>query len=122
MSINRFAEAGESNLIRMMKVGCLSLMSNYLIFATGVANLIMMTKDCAIWLRSRGLLSSQDQQYRTWLRAKQFNLSKKMVVEAQGYSQSKSQSKQRELRSRRIDFPEQHTSVEAATVVEGNAK
>lgn len=46
MSINLFAEAGESNLIRMMKVGCLSLMSNYLIFATGVANLIMMTRLC----------------------------------------------------------------------------
>ena len=47
-------------------------------------------KNCAIWLQSRGSLSSQDQQYGAWLRAGQFNPSNKMVVAVQGYSQSKS--------------------------------
>ena len=68
--------------------------------------------DCVIWLRSKGSLSSRDQQYGAWLRAGQFNPSKKMVVAVQGYSQSKSQSKQREL------VPMVEDSVKPARVVE----
>ena len=42
-------------------------------------------KDCGIWLRSSGSLSNGEQQFGSWIRASQYNTSKKNVVEVQGY-------------------------------------
>ena len=42
-------------------------------------------KECALWLRSKGTLSVQDQQFGLWIRASQFNPAKKSIVEVQGY-------------------------------------
>ena len=43
-------------------------------------------KDCAVWVRGNGTLKAEDQQYGVWLRAKQFNLSRKSFVEVKGFS------------------------------------
>ena len=40
-------------------------------------------KDCTLWLQSNGTLAVEDRQIGPWIRAVQFNYSKKSVVEAQ---------------------------------------
>ena len=52
-------------------------------------------KECALWLRSKGTLSVEEQQFGSWIRASQFNLAKKSVVEVQGYENMNGTSKQR---------------------------
>uniref|UniRef100_A0A7N2R2G9 DUF4283 domain-containing protein n=1 Tax=Quercus lobata TaxID=97700 RepID=A0A7N2R2G9_QUELO len=46
-------------------------------------------KDCRIWLWNGGFLSNSEQQFGLWIRASQYNASKKNVVEVQGYGQNK---------------------------------
>nr|XP_023889748.1 uncharacterized protein LOC112001798 [Quercus suber] len=46
-------------------------------------------KDCSHWLQSNGTLAVEDRQFGPWIRAAQFNYSKKTVVEVQGYEVSK---------------------------------
>ena len=41
-------------------------------------------KDCVLWLSSRGSLSANEQQFGSWLRASQFNPTKKLIGEVQG--------------------------------------
>ena len=45
-------------------------------------------KDCTLWLQSKGMLAVEDRQFGPWIRATQFNQSKKSVVEVQGYDPS----------------------------------
>lgn len=42
-------------------------------------------KDCTLSLQSKGSLAVEDRQFGLWIRAAQFNQSKKTVVEVQGY-------------------------------------
>ena len=42
-------------------------------------------KDCSLWLRSKGTLKSDDQQFGPWIRAPLFNSTKKSFVEVKGY-------------------------------------
>ena len=42
-------------------------------------------KDCTLWLQSNGTLAVEQRQFGPWIRAAQFNFSKKAVVEVQGY-------------------------------------
>ena len=52
-------------------------------------------KECALWLRSKGTLSVQDQQFGSWIRASQFNPARKSIVEVQGYETMPGASKMR---------------------------
>ena len=74
-------------LMKIMKGGFLFSMNDYLIYVIGVASghLTHDDKECALWLRSKGTLSVQDQQFGLWIRASQFNPAKKSRVEVQGY-------------------------------------
>lgn len=47
-------------------------------------------KDCTLWLRSKGTLSNSEQQFGLWLRASQFNQSRKMVVKFRVMTKKKS--------------------------------
>ena len=42
-------------------------------------------KDCSLWLRSKGTLKSNVQQFGPWIRAPLFNSTKKSFVEVKGY-------------------------------------
>ena len=42
-------------------------------------------KDCSLWLRSKGTLKLDDQQFSPWIRAPLFNSTKKSFVEVKGY-------------------------------------
>ena len=42
-------------------------------------------KECELWLSSKGGLSTEKQQFGPWLRAPQFNLARKAIVEVQGF-------------------------------------
>ena len=42
-------------------------------------------KDCSHWLRSKGTLTVEEQQFGPWIRAPLFNLAKKSFVEVKGY-------------------------------------
>ena len=42
-------------------------------------------KECDMWLKIKGLLSSKDQQFGTWLCASQFNLNRKTVMKVKGF-------------------------------------
>ena len=42
-------------------------------------------KDCSLWLRSKGTLKTEDQQFGPWMRAPLFNLTKKAFVKVEGY-------------------------------------
>ena len=42
-------------------------------------------KDCSLWLRSKGTLKSDDQQFGLWISAPLFNPVKKSFVEVKGY-------------------------------------
>lgn len=42
-------------------------------------------KECPVWLGSKGDLSEIEQQFRPWLRASQFNPTRKTTVEVQGF-------------------------------------
>ena len=53
-------------------------------------------KECTLWLRSKGTLSIQDQQFGSWIRASQFNLAKKSIVEVQGYENMPGASKMKD--------------------------
>ena len=78
-------------------------------------------KDCAIWLRSKGTLSSSDQQFGPWIRADQFNSSKKFVVEVQGYEKFKSKKTHNEGRSTSASFMVQSKSQELTVMAESDA-
>ena len=52
-------------------------------------------KECVLWLRSKGTLSVEEQQFGSWIRANQFNPVKKSIVEVQGYENMNGTSKQR---------------------------
>ena len=45
-------------------------------------------KECEMWLRSKDGLSAEEQQFGPWLRAPQFNLARKAIVEVQGFDSS----------------------------------
>ena len=45
-------------------------------------------KECEMWLRSKDGLSTEEQQFGPWLRAPQFNLARKAIVEVQGFDRS----------------------------------
>ena len=47
-------------------------------------------KDCMLWLQSKGSLSTDKQQFGAWLRANQYNPSRKASVRVQGYEPSRS--------------------------------
>ena len=42
-------------------------------------------KECEVWLSSKGKLAEEEQQYGPWLRAPQFNPTRKTIVEVQGF-------------------------------------
>ena len=44
-------------------------------------------KDCEIWLKSKGRLVVDDQQYGHWLRAPQFSMGKHQSIEVKGYEE-----------------------------------
>ena len=43
---------------------------------------------CTLWLQSNGTLAVEDRQFGPWIRAAQFNYSKKSAMEVQGYDAS----------------------------------
>ncbi|KAL0015774.1 hypothetical protein SO802_002843 [Lithocarpus litseifolius] len=45
-------------------------------------------RDCTVWLRGKGNLKKEDQQYGEWMRAKQFRQSRKSVAVISGSSRS----------------------------------
>ena len=45
-------------------------------------------KECEMWLRSKGGMSTDEQQFGPWLRASQFNPARKAIVEVQGFDSS----------------------------------
>lgn len=48
-------------------------------------------KDCKILLRSKGSLFMENQQFRHWIRAPQYNLSRHKTIEVNGYDPGESQ-------------------------------
>lgn len=42
-------------------------------------------KDCILWLQSKCSLSTDDQQFGAWIRASQYNPSKKVMIKVQGF-------------------------------------
>nr|POE64172.1 hypothetical protein CFP56_76731 [Quercus suber] len=49
-------------------------------------------KDCVMWLQSKGTLVAEERQFRPWIRVVQYNSSRKTVVEAQGYDESRNKN------------------------------
>ena len=44
-------------------------------------------KDCEVWLKSKGSLSVEHQQYGHWIRASQFSPARRQYIEVKGYKQ-----------------------------------
>ena len=65
--------------------GFLFSMNAFLIFAIAVEGLLMMIRIVFSGCKSKGTLKLEDQQFGYWLRANQFNPSRKSVVEVAGF-------------------------------------
>lgn len=52
-----------------------------------------LSHDCVLWLSSKGTLTADDQQFGPWIRAPQFNLVRRAVIEVQGFERSGRQGK-----------------------------
>jgi len=42
-------------------------------------------KDCILWIQSKGSLLTEDQQFRPWIIANQYNLVKNVTIKVQGF-------------------------------------
>ena len=42
-------------------------------------------KDCSLWLRNKGSLKVDDQQFNQWIRATQINPSRKSITDVKGF-------------------------------------
>ena len=49
-------------------------------------------KDCVLWLSSRGTLTVDEQQFGPWIRAPQFNPTRKTIVEVKGFDSDRPKS------------------------------
>ena len=56
-------------------------------------------KDCSLWLRNKGSLKVNDQQFGQWIRATQFNPLRKTVVVVKGFGNNASRCHQGSLSS-----------------------
>ena len=76
---------GEGRFLGMLnvKVGLHSCMNDCLIFVCGSVS--HDDKDCSLWLHSKGILKSNEQQFGPWIRAPLFNSAKKSFVEVKGF-------------------------------------
>lgn len=57
-------------------------------------------KDCVMWLQSKGTLVADERQFGLWIRAAQYNPSRKTVVEVQGYDESRNKNHASQVWSR----------------------
>lgn len=67
--------------------GFLFSMNAFLIFAIAVEGLLVMIMIVFSGCKSKGALKFEDQQFGHWLRANQFNPSRKSVVEVAGFGE-----------------------------------
>ena len=50
-------------------------------------------KECSIWLQSKGSIAVEDQQFGAWLRAPQFNLTRRSYMEVKGFEKVENSSR-----------------------------
>ena len=50
-------------------------------------------KECLVWLQSKGSIVVEDQQFGAWLRAPQFNLTRRSYVEVKGFEKEENSSR-----------------------------